>query len=292
MKYRPLGKSGARVSEICLGAMTFGEADEKSFMHKVGSDEEASHAMIDRALDAGVNFVDTADVYGQDGLSERVIGALVREERPPRRVVLATKFRFTHGRRPQPARRESRYRIMRAVEDVAAAPRHRSHRPLPDPHAGHRRRPRRRRCARSTIWCARARSSTSALELRGLSAGREPVGRGSRGHQRLRHAAGAVQPGRARPRARAHPGAAPLRAGPAAVVAARRRLPDRQVPARQNAPPRARASAKQAERFSKRCDTSATGRSSTRSPPPRRRSARRRRRSRSRGCCNGRRSRR
>ena len=69
MKYRPLGKSGARVSEICLGAMTFGEADEKSFMHQVGASEEVSHAMMTRALDAGVNFWDTANVYN-DGLSE------------------------------------------------------------------------------------------------------------------------------------------------------------------------------------------------------------------------------
>src|SRR5215467_9431984 len=74
MKYRSLGSAGVRVSSLCLGAMTFGEADEKSFMHKVGSDEATSHDVLDRAIAAGVNFVDTADVYGQDGLSERVLG--------------------------------------------------------------------------------------------------------------------------------------------------------------------------------------------------------------------------
>ena len=62
--YRTLGRSGLRVSPLCLGAMTFGEADETSFMHKVGSDEATAHAVLDRALEKGINFVDTADVYG------------------------------------------------------------------------------------------------------------------------------------------------------------------------------------------------------------------------------------
>jgi aryl-alcohol dehydrogenase-like predicted oxidoreductase len=75
MRYRQLGVTGTQVSVLCLGAMTFGEADEKSMMHKVGADEKETFAMLDRATEAGVNFVDTADVYGQDGLSERVFGA-------------------------------------------------------------------------------------------------------------------------------------------------------------------------------------------------------------------------
>src|SRR5438105_4583894 len=74
MHYRNLGGAGVKVSSLCLGAMTFGEADEKSFMHKVGSDEDTAHAVLDRAVEKGINFVDTADVYGQDGLSERVLG--------------------------------------------------------------------------------------------------------------------------------------------------------------------------------------------------------------------------
>src|SRR3954452_13681804 len=74
MKYRNLGASGVKVSTLCLGGMTFGEADEKSFMHKVGSDEATAHAILDRALALGINFVDVADVYGQDGLAERVLG--------------------------------------------------------------------------------------------------------------------------------------------------------------------------------------------------------------------------
>ncbi|HEY0137743.1 MAG TPA: aldo/keto reductase, partial [Nannocystis sp.] len=74
MQYRQLGHSGLRVSTLCLGTMTFGEADETSFMHKVGCDEPTAGRIMDRALDAGVNFFDTADVYGNDGLTEQVIG--------------------------------------------------------------------------------------------------------------------------------------------------------------------------------------------------------------------------
>src|SRR6187431_1142968 len=115
MKYRNLGASGVKVSTLCLGAMTFGEADEKSFMHKVGSDEETSHAVLDRALAAGINFIDTADVYGQDGLSERVLGNWIAKDKRRDLVVLATKFRFRMGPGPN-GTGASRYRIMRAVE--------------------------------------------------------------------------------------------------------------------------------------------------------------------------------
>jgi aryl-alcohol dehydrogenase-like predicted oxidoreductase len=118
MKYKNLGSSGVKVSSLCLGAMTFGEADEKSFMHKAGSDEATSHAVLDRAVAAGINFVDTADVYGQDGLSERVIGSWLDAGGAARRdaLVLATKFRFTMGGGPNKAG-ASRYRIVRCVED-------------------------------------------------------------------------------------------------------------------------------------------------------------------------------
>lgn len=60
MRYRTLGNTGTQVSVLCLGAMTFGEADEKSMMHKVGSSEDESFAILDRALEVGINFVDTA----------------------------------------------------------------------------------------------------------------------------------------------------------------------------------------------------------------------------------------
>ncbi|MCA9679350.1 MAG: aldo/keto reductase [Kofleriaceae bacterium] len=116
MEYRNLGAAGVKVSSLCLGAMTFGEADESSFMHKAGADEATSHAILDRALDGGVNFVDTADVYGQDGLSERVIGTWLARSGKRDQLVLATKFRFTMGDGPNKSG-ASRYRIVRCVED-------------------------------------------------------------------------------------------------------------------------------------------------------------------------------
>lgn len=116
MKYRNLGSAGVKVSNLCLGAMTFGEADEKSFMHKVGSDEATAHAVLDRAVEKGINFVDTADVYGQDGLSERVIGNWFTARGTRDQIVLATKFRFTMGAGPNRSG-ASRYRIVKCCED-------------------------------------------------------------------------------------------------------------------------------------------------------------------------------
>ena len=116
MKYRNLGASGVKVSNLCLGAMTFGEADDKSFMHKAGSDETTTFAVLDRALAQGINFIDTADVYGQDGLSERVLGSWITARGARDKIVLATKFRFTMG---EGANRSgaSRYRIVKCCED-------------------------------------------------------------------------------------------------------------------------------------------------------------------------------
>jgi len=115
MKYKKLGAAGVKVSELCLGAMTFGEADDKSFMHKVGSDEKTSFNVLNRALELGINFVDTADVYGQDGLSERIIGAWLERDQRRSEIVLATKFRFTMGDGPNKSG-ASRYRVVRCVE--------------------------------------------------------------------------------------------------------------------------------------------------------------------------------
>jgi aryl-alcohol dehydrogenase-like predicted oxidoreductase len=116
MEHRRLGGSGLKVSELCLGAMTFGEADEKSFMHGVGADEGASFAILDAAIAAGIDFIDTANVYGQDGLSERVVGRWMAERKSRDRVVLATKFRFRmwEGANGTGA---SRYHLVRACED-------------------------------------------------------------------------------------------------------------------------------------------------------------------------------
>src|SRR6185369_10685533 len=100
----------------CLGAMTFGEPDEKSMMHGIAADEKTAFAMIDRALAAGVNFIDTADVYGNDGLSERVMGRWFEKSERRNDVVLATKFRFKMWDGPNGSG-ASRHRIVRTVED-------------------------------------------------------------------------------------------------------------------------------------------------------------------------------
>ncbi|MGC4086692.1 MAG: aldo/keto reductase [Polyangiaceae bacterium] len=115
MKYRRLGATGVKVSELCLGGMTFGEADEKSFMHQIGMSEATTFAVLNRALELGINFIDTADVYGQDGLSERVLGSWFQKDKRRDEVVLATKFRFTMGTGPNRTG-ASRLRIRSCVE--------------------------------------------------------------------------------------------------------------------------------------------------------------------------------
>jgi aryl-alcohol dehydrogenase-like predicted oxidoreductase len=87
MEYRYLGRTGVRVSPLCLGAMNFGERTE----------EAASIPIIHAALDRGINFIDTANVYG-DGRSEEVVGKALRGRRD--RVVLATKVRGKAGQGP------------------------------------------------------------------------------------------------------------------------------------------------------------------------------------------------
>ena len=96
--------------------MTFGDADEKSFMHNATSDAATTFTVLDRAVAAGVNFIDTADVYGQDGLSERVLGDWLAQRNIRDKLVLATKFRFTMGDGPNKSG-ASRYRIVKCCED-------------------------------------------------------------------------------------------------------------------------------------------------------------------------------
>ncbi|MBI2962542.1 MAG: aldo/keto reductase [Deltaproteobacteria bacterium] len=88
MRLRTLGRSGLRVSELCLGAMTFGTAGW-------GCDEQTSLDLVDRFLEAGGNFVDTADIYA-DGRSEEICGKALAGRRE--RFVLATKCTMPTGR--------------------------------------------------------------------------------------------------------------------------------------------------------------------------------------------------
>jgi len=116
MEHRNLGTSGLKVPVLCLGAMTFGETDDKSFMHQVGCDEQTSFAIMSRALEQEISFIDTADVYGPEGLSEQIVGKWMAEAKTRDRVVLATKFRFRMGAGPN-GTGASRLRIVRAVEE-------------------------------------------------------------------------------------------------------------------------------------------------------------------------------
>ncbi len=88
MDYRHVGKTGLKVSELCLGAMTFGRE----------ASEAESHAMLDRYVEAGGNFIDTANVYST-GKSEEVVGRWLGKQRRES-FVIATKVRFPMGPGP------------------------------------------------------------------------------------------------------------------------------------------------------------------------------------------------
>jgi aryl-alcohol dehydrogenase-like predicted oxidoreductase len=106
MEHRSLGRTGVSVSKFCLGAMMFGAWGNP--------DHDESIRIIHRALDAGINFVDTADVYAQ-GESEEIVGkALAGVRRDD--VILATKFHGTMGEDPN-RQGSSRRWIIREVED-------------------------------------------------------------------------------------------------------------------------------------------------------------------------------
>ncbi|MET3423984.1 aryl-alcohol dehydrogenase-like predicted oxidoreductase [Actinoplanes tereljensis] len=105
MELRPLGRTGVHVSKMCLGTMMFGDWGTK--------DHDESIKVIHRALDAGINFVDTADVYSQ-GESEEIVGKALAGRRDD--VVLATKFFMPFDDDPQ-HRGGSRRWIMKSVEN-------------------------------------------------------------------------------------------------------------------------------------------------------------------------------
>ncbi len=98
MRYKTLGGTGLLVSEICLGTMTFGG---RGFWTAIGTlDQSIADRVVARALDAGVNFIDTADVYSE-GLSEEITGrAVANSGRKRSDVVIATKAVGTMGKGP------------------------------------------------------------------------------------------------------------------------------------------------------------------------------------------------
>src|ERR1700743_1575276 len=98
MKYNLLGNTGLKVSELCLGTMTFGG---KGWAKAIGTlDQQAVDTIVRRSIDAGVNFIDTANVYSE-GWSEELTGQSIRNLGLHRDdLVIATKVRGTMGPGP------------------------------------------------------------------------------------------------------------------------------------------------------------------------------------------------
>ena len=116
MRYNQLGNTGLFVSEICLGTMTFSEAGSGTTWDAIaGVNQKAADQIVERSLAAGVNFIDTADVYWF-GESERLLGQALKNLDVPRKdVVLATKVYGVMGDKPND-RGASRGHIMDSVE--------------------------------------------------------------------------------------------------------------------------------------------------------------------------------
>ena len=109
MEYTRLGRTGLKVSRLCLGTMNFGPF----------ANEQDSFAMMDHALDLGINFFDTANVYGRklgDGITETILGHWFAQGGRRERVVIATKVFGRMGERPNESRL-SAYHIRRACEE-------------------------------------------------------------------------------------------------------------------------------------------------------------------------------
>jgi aryl-alcohol dehydrogenase-like predicted oxidoreductase len=104
MNYRFMGRTGLKVSELCLGSMTFGAA----------ADREESFRIMDRYTEAGGNFIDTANVYSR-GVSEEIVGAWLKQQNR-NDFVVATKVRFGMGDGPNDMGL-SRKHILASVED-------------------------------------------------------------------------------------------------------------------------------------------------------------------------------
>lgn len=100
-----LGRSGLKVSRVCLGTMTFGQ----------GADEDTSFQLMDRFVELGGSFFDTADQYGA-GVSEEIVGRWIKARGVREQIVLATKVFTQMGPGPNDGGL-SRIHIQRAVED-------------------------------------------------------------------------------------------------------------------------------------------------------------------------------
>lgn len=107
--YTTLGRTGLRVSPLCLGAMTFGDPSGR------GADERTSHELLARYVDAGGNFIDTADIY-TGGRSEEIVGRWVTQHGMRDRVVIASKYSFNAQPGNPNAGGNGRKNAMRALD--------------------------------------------------------------------------------------------------------------------------------------------------------------------------------
>ena len=109
MEYRSLGRTGVQVSSLCLGCMNWGDT-------KSGTTEDDSIRIMHRAMEAGINFFDTADVYSR-GVSETITGKALNQDGRRDRVFLATKFYNRMADDDPNAWGSHRYHIIKACED-------------------------------------------------------------------------------------------------------------------------------------------------------------------------------
>jgi aryl-alcohol dehydrogenase-like predicted oxidoreductase len=113
MDYVRLGKTGLKVSRLCLGCMSFGDAAKG--WHKWIMDEEASRPILRRAVEAGINFFDTANIYA-GGTSEEVTGRALKDFARRDEIVIATKAHGPWGQGPNQMGL-SRKALMQAIDD-------------------------------------------------------------------------------------------------------------------------------------------------------------------------------
>lgn len=111
MQYNTLGKTDLKVSRLCLGCMTFGEPDRGN--HAWTLPEESSRPIIQRALEGGINFFDTANSYS-DGSSEEIVGRALKDFARRDEVVVATKVYYPSGDLTEGL---SRAQILRSIDD-------------------------------------------------------------------------------------------------------------------------------------------------------------------------------
>ncbi len=117
MKYKLLGKTGLKVSELCLGTMTFGG---RGFWTAIGTlPQEQVNSLVKQSIDGGINFIDTANVYSE-GLSEQMTGQAIRDLGLKRDdLVIATKVRGIMGEGPNNEGLSRKHILQQADESLS-----------------------------------------------------------------------------------------------------------------------------------------------------------------------------